>query len=182
MKRQIIIYHKSISLVCFMAICFATKAQEVTKLIQASVQVSRPTSALLEVTSIGYGAALKGMYGFGSDNQQVTLEGGYNRFPVKKLPANIQAYYSAVPIYAGYRYIIKRYTLEAQAGISLNRIIGRNTMRSMSRNETDFGWALAVGYLLKNFEVGLRYHNSDVKNTEDNLTFLGIRMAYNIKL
>lgn len=143
MKIQTIIYHKIFALVCFMTMCFVAKAQKGTNLIKVSAQLSRPTSALLEVISIGYGSALKGIYDFRNDNKQIAQEGGYNHFPVKKLLANIQAYYSVVPIYAGYRYIINRYSIEGQAGISLNRIIGRNTMPSIS----------------KNFEIGVRYRN-----------------------
>ena len=162
--------------------CLATKAQTGSKYLHIAVQAARPTSSLLEVTNIGYGGAIKGMYGFGDSKQQATLEGGYNRFPVSHLPSGVNAQYSAIPLYGGYRYQFTHVALEAQAGISLNRIVGRNSQVSVSDHENDFAWALSIAYTLKGFEVSARYQNSDVKGSIDDLTFLAVRLAYNIKL
>lgn len=161
---------------------FTAVAQSGKKHLQFSAQMSRPTSTLLEVTNIGYGGAVKGMYGFGEKDQQATLEIGYNRFPVKHLPDGVEANYSSTPIYAGYRYLINNYSLEGQAGLAINRIVGRNSQISVRDTRRNFGFALGIGYTWRALEIGARYQVSDVKGTEDDLNFLGIRLALNINL
>lgn len=163
-------------------ISFGVFAQAGKKYLQISGQLSRPTSALLEVTNFGYGGAIKWMQGFGSRKQQATLEAGYNRFPVKGLSSGVKANYAAVPIYIGYRYLANRISLEAQAGISINRIVGRNSMLSVSETKLNLGVGLGIGYIVKKFEIGARYQITDPRGTEDDPTFLGLRLAYNISL
>jgi len=157
-------------------------AQSGKNFLQVSGQVSRPTSALLEVTNIGYGGALKWMHGFGENKQQATLEAGYNRFPVKKLPTGVSAHYGAIPIYVGYRYLANKISLEAQGGVSINRIVGRNSLLSISETKTNLGFGLGMGYLLNDFEIAARFQVTDARGTADDPTFLGIRIAYNFLL
>jgi len=187
-KESVIIPMKSnmkMILSCVTAFLLAgltSQAQSGNNQLQFSGQLSRPTSALLEVTNIGYGGAVKGMYGFGDNDQQATLEAGYNRFPVKHLPTGVEAHYSSIPIYGGYRYLINSFSLEAQVGLAVNRIIGRNSQITVSDTHRNLGWALGIGYTLKGLEIAARYQVSDVKGTDDDLNFLGIRLAYNISL
>ncbi|TDO19978.1 outer membrane beta-barrel protein [Pedobacter duraquae] len=157
-------------------------AQKGLRQLQISAQIARPTSDLLTLTNIGYGAAVKGIYGFGEGPQQATLEAGYNRFPIKHLPDGVKVYYAATPVYAGYRYLINQFSLEGQAGISINTAYGSNSTMSLSKTSSDFGWALGVGYTIKGLEVALRYQVSDTRGVAEDLTFLGLRVAYNLKL
>jgi len=177
-----IMRRKLLLTVALLSLSFGVFAQSGKNYLQVSAQLSRPTSALLEVTNIGYGGALKWMHGFGERKQQVTLEAGYNRFPVKGLPSGVEAHYSAIPIYLGYRYLANRISLEAQGGASINRIIGRNNMFSVSETKLNLGIGLGLGYTMKNFEISARYQITDPRGTEDDPTFLGIRLAYNISL
>ncbi len=161
---------------------FSLHAQTGKKFLQVSGQISRPTSTMLEVTNVGYGGAIKGMYGFGELKQQATFEVGYNRFPVKGLPAGVEAHYSAFPIYLGYRYIANKLSLEVQGGTSINRIVGRNEMISIVETKLNLGIGLGIGYLFHDFEIGARYQITDARGTEDDPTFLGLRLAYNFSL
>jgi hypothetical protein len=158
------------------------KAQSGLRQLQISGQASRPMSSLLTVTNYGYGGSFKGLYGFGDTDQQATLEVGYNRFPLKHLSAGVEIYYSALPVYAGYRYIYKKFSFEPQLGLSVNRIYGRNSMISESETFYNLGWAVGAGYILKNFEIGLRCQISEIHDRDDDLNFLGLRLAYNINL
>ncbi len=157
-------------------------AQQGKDYLQLSGQVARPTSALLEVTNFGYGGALKWMHGFGDVKQQATLEAGYNRFPVKGIPSGAEAHYAAIPVYLGYRYVANKISLEAQGGISINRVLGRNSMISISETKLNLGVGLGLGYLMKNFEASIRYQITDPRGTKDDPTFLAIRFGYNIAL
>ncbi len=176
MKRKILITFALISL------SSGLFAQTGKNFLQVSGQVSRPTSALLEVTNIGYGGAMKWMHGFGEKNQQVTLEAGYNRFPVINLPAGVEAHYAAVPVYVGYRYMANKISLEAQGGTSINRIVGRNTSVSVSETKVNLGLGFGIGYILHNFEIAARFQVTDMRGKQDDPTFLGIRFAYNFLL
>lgn len=40
---------------------------------------------------MGYGGAIKGLYGVGENPQHITLETGYNKFSVKNLPSSLKA-------------------------------------------------------------------------------------------
>ena len=157
-------------------------AQSGKNYLQLSAQAARPTSALLEVTNFGYGGALKWMHGFGEKKHQATLEAGYNRFSVKNLSSGVSANYSAIPIYLGYRILANKISLEAQAGTSINRIVGRNSNFSVSETKLNLGLALGIGYVFKNFEIAARYQVTDPRGTEDDPTFLAARLAYNFSL
>lgn len=158
-------------------------AQKNTDLIQISGQVARPTSALLEFTNFGYGGAIKWMHGFGERKQQLTFETGYNRFPIKKMPAGVQVYYAAIPAYLGYRYIANKVSLEAQGGASINRVLGRAGNVTASDTRVNLGVGLGLGYYLaKNLELGARFQVTDIRGSQDDPTFLGIRLAYDISL
>lgn len=90
-----IMRRKLLLIVALLSLSFGSFAQSGKNYLQVSAQLSRPTSALLEVTNVGYGGALKWMHGFGDSNQQATLEMGYNRFPVKGLTSGVEAHYAA---------------------------------------------------------------------------------------
>jgi hypothetical protein len=176
MKKRILIA----TILCCLSL--ALFAQKGTNILQPSVQVSRPTSALLEFTNIGYGGAIKWMHGFGEKKQQVTLEAGYNRFPVKKLPESVDIVYTAIPVYIGYRYIANKISLEAQGGTSINMIDGKNSTTSASEHRVNLGLGLGIGYLIKNFEIAARFQVTDPRGKTNDPTFLGIRLAYNFSL
>ncbi len=138
---------------------------------------------LADVSKMGYGGAVKGMYGFGIREQHVTLEAGYNYFPVKNLPDGVSANYSAIPIYTGYRYSFSNFHFESQAGISINKVTGKvNGQGSKSETSTNFAWGLGASYSYNNIELGIRYQSSETKKEKENISFVGIRLGYNFSL
>lgn len=158
-------------------------AQKGSNIIQVSGQVGLPVGDLADVAKVGYGGAVKGMYGFGAKEQHVTLEAGYNYFPVKDLPDGVSANYSAIPIYTGYRYSFSNFHFESQAGISINKITGTvDGKGSKSETMTNFAWALGASYTYNNIELGVRYQSSETKKEKEDITFIGIRLAYNFTL
>ncbi|MBD1362640.1 outer membrane beta-barrel protein [Mucilaginibacter sp. ZT4R22] len=168
-----------IALTSFM---ISAKAQKGNNQLQLGGQAAFPVSELGDVTKTGFGFSGKGMYGIGTSSQQVTFEAGFNRFTVKNLPSGVDGHYSAIPIYTGYRYLIGGLSLEPQAGISINRVVGSAGNQTVSSSEANFGWATSIGYEFNNIELSVRYQSSDVKDSDVDLTFVGVRLACNFGL
>jgi hypothetical protein len=161
------------------------KAQKGVNGIQIGARAAFPTEKLNKVANTGFGGTIKGMYGIGSKSSphQITLEAGYNRFGLKDLPAGVSGYYSAIPIYTGYRYLFGNVIIDTQAGISINRAAGESvTGKKASDGETSFGWAAGVGYLIKQVEVGVKYQSSHVEDDIYSIKFFALRVGYNFAL
>ncbi|TDQ11251.1 porin family protein [Pedobacter metabolipauper] len=169
-------------LTLFLIFPLVTLAQKGSNFLQLSGQAAIPTSDLSDVVKTGFGGALKGMYGFSSKPQYLTIEAGYNRFAVKGLSSSTSAHYSALPVYAGYRANLSGVILETQAGVSFNRIAGSGLGGSASANQTAFGWALTAGYIFKDLELDVRYQSSEGDDDTYIIRFVGIRLGYNFAL
>lgn len=172
---------RTLSLVILFGGFLTVKAQKGDNLLQLSGQANFPISNLADNAKTGYGFAAKGMYGIGTGQDHVTLEAGYNRFAIKESIKGLEGFYSAIPIYTGYRYTIGNFNLEPQAGIAFNKIAVSTGSAENSSSKTSFAWSTSVSYALKSLELGVRYQSSEIKD-KDNLTFLGIRLAYNFSL
>ena len=169
-------------LMAFLLGSYAASAQKGNNLLQLSGTVAIPTGELSNVVDVGYGGAIKGLYGVGQQAQQITLEAGYNRFSVKNLPSSVQANYSTVPIYLGYRAKLGRIIIEGQSGLAFNHIEASGPSGTVGSNQTAFGWALAAGYAFRAVELDLRYQNSESGSDTYVIRFVGIRLAYNFSL
>jgi len=169
-------------LMAFLLGSYAASAQKGNNLLQLSGTVAIPTGELSNVVDVGYGGAIKGLYGVGQQAQQITLEAGYNRFSVKNLPSSVQANYSTVPIYLGYRAKLGRIIIEGQSGLGFNHIEASGPSGTVGSNQTAFGWALAAGYAFRAVELDLRYQNSESGSDTYVIRFVGIRLAYNFSL
>lgn len=160
-------------------------AQKGTNGIQVGARVAVPTEKLSKVANTGVGGTVKGYYGIGSKStpHQVTLEAGYNRFGLKDLPSGVSGYYSAIPLYTGYRYLFGKVILDTQVGFSINRAGGKNVAgEKFSDGETAFGWAIGAGYLIKQIELGVKYQSSHGDDAIYSLKFVGLRVGYNFAL
>ncbi len=166
----------------FLFISYQSWSQKGVNLIQPSVQVNIPTGNLADNVNTGYGAALKGMLGVGKVPQHLTLEVGYNRFGVKNLPSSVDASYSSIPAYFGYRARLGGLTIESQAGVAFNHIEGSGPLGTVKSNQTSFGWAISAGYVYRNVELAVRYQNSESENDTYVIRFVGVRLAYNFSL
>lgn len=167
------------------ALSFLAQAQKGTNGIQVGARVVFPTEKLNKVANTGFGGSLKGIYGVGgkSSPHQVTLEAGYNRFGLKDLPEGASGFYSAIPIYTGYRYLFGKIIFDTQAGVSFNKISGQSAAGvKASGNQTAFGWAVGVGYSIKQIELGVKYQSSDVNDDIYDIKFVGLRLGYNFAL
>lgn len=161
------------------------KAQKGTNGIQVGARLALPTEKLNQIANPGIGGAIKGFYGVGgkSSPHQVTLEAGYNRFGLKDLPSAATGAYTAIPLYTGYRYMFGKVVLDTQVGFSINRISGESASGvEASGGETAFGWAAGAGYIIKQVELGVKYHSSHVSDDVYTIKFFGIRAAYNFAL
>lgn len=165
-----------------LGLAFSAKAQQGNNKLQISGQAAIPTFDLSDIANVGFGFAAKGMYGFGSAPQHATLELGYNRFGLKDMISEIDASFSTVPIYAGYRYTLGKFNLEPQIGISINKIGVSAGNQTVSESNTSFGWAAGVSYNISKVELGLKYQSAEIKDSDSSTSFLGIRLAYNFSL
>lgn len=156
-------------------------AQKGNNILQPSFQVSIPTNGLANTVDIGFGGAVKAMYGFSEIKQQLTLEAGYNNFKLKYLPSGLNADYTAIPVYAGYRYTTGHFAFEPQIGISINRIGVSYGGESANETQSNFAWAGGVSYRYNKVELGVKYQVSTVEDS-DAITYLGIRLGYNFSL
>ncbi|MFC1226203.1 hypothetical protein ACFE6N_20535 [Pedobacter sp. BG31] len=157
-------------------------AQKGVKMLQPSGSLAIPTGKLSDEVNLGYGVALKGIWGVGKADQQITLEAGYNRFNVKNLPTSIEANYATVPVYLGYRAKMGAIIIEGQSGVAFNHVKGTGPSGKASGNQTAFGWALSVGYAFRDLELDVRYQNSESGTDTYVIRFVGIRAAYNFSL
>lgn len=174
---------KKTLLLCTSLLIFSlAKAQKGNNGIQVGARVAFPTEKLAKIANTGYGATLKGMYGFGADPHQITLEVGYNRFGLKDLPSSVSAYYAALPIYTGYRYTFGSVIIDTQGGVSFNSIKGAGPGGTVKGNQTAFGWAAGVGYVYKKVELGVKYQSSDMNDDIYDIKFIAVRLGYNFSL
>ena len=162
----------------------AANAQKYKQQLQVGGSLNIPTINLSNITNLGYGGYAKGMFGFSRYNQQITLEAGYNTFPVDKdLTGGFRSHYSMLPVYLGYRYLFPiGITLESQAGISFNKLKVGSGSAFVADKTTSFALALGAGYQLRNIELGIKYQLTNVKNSDDDITFFTVRLGYNFLL
>ncbi|ETZ23056.1 outer membrane beta-barrel protein [Pedobacter sp. V48] len=161
---------------------FVTMAQKGSNFLQVAGQATLPTGNFSDVVKTGFGGSVKGIYGFSTKPQAITLEAGYNSFAVKNLPAVASGDYSLLPVYAGYRADLSGLILESQAGVSFNRVALSVPGESHSDTQTAFGWALSAGYAFKNVEFSLRYQHSEGSGDYNAIRVVGIRLGYKFGL
>ncbi|MCX2477021.1 outer membrane beta-barrel protein [Pedobacter sp. MC2016-05] len=169
-------------LMAFLLASYAASAQKGSNLLQISGSVAIPTGELSKVADVGYGGAIKGLYGVGQQAQQITLEAGYNRFSVKNLPSSVKANYSTIPLYLGYRANLGNIIIEGQSGLAFNHIEGSGPSGTVGSNQTAFGWALSAGYIFRAVELDVRYQNSESGSDTQVIRFVAVRLAYNFSL
>jgi len=121
----------------------------------------------------GIGGNVKGLYGIG-DAGQLTLTAGYSSFGGKSGVQYGDQTLSLIPILAGYRYNWKGGfygELQAGAGVLTTKASG------FSFSQTDFAAALNVGYVVDNFDFGVRYYTEG-----DVISMFAVRIGYNFSL
>ena len=174
--------YKKLLLIALLMSPFFGFAQKNTNYLRVAGQLAIPTGGLSEIVGTGFGGSVKGIFGFSRTPQYFTVEGGYNRFEVKDLPAGASGNYSAIPIYAGYRAKLGGIIFDAQAGASFNKIAAAGIGGSASDTQTAFAWAVGASYEYKQVELGLRFQSSEASNDAFIIRFVGVRLGYNFSL
>lgn len=157
-------------------------AQKNKNFLKVSGQIAIPTGNLSDILNIGYGGAVKGIFGFSKQPQYFTAEAGYNRFGVKDLPSGSSGNFSSIPLYVGYRAKLGGLIFDAQTGASFNRIAASGPGVTASDTETAFAWAVGASYEYKKVELGLRFQSAEGSKDTFTLRFIGVRLGYNFPL
>lgn len=176
-----ILYKLFISAATMCCFSFYAAAQTGYNEAQIAAQLSFPVGDLAQIAKRGHGFSAKGLWGIGKANQQLTTEVGYSYFNIKDtwLTEDVGAYYGGFVLYGGYRYRFNNIFIEPQAGVAFYKIDAFSSVNVQGIQESDryFDWAIGAGYNLGHIDVGLRYQNASVKNSND-ISFIGLRLGY----
>lgn len=169
--------------ICLALLASSVFAQGGNTQIQVAAQASIPVGDLASAAKVGRGFAIKGLWGFSKQPQQLTLEAGNNFFALrdKYVIKDVQVNYSTWPFYLGYRRYFSKLYAEGQFGLAVNKMAAFRTdtiTGSVQNSETFFAWATAIGYKLNDFDLEARFQNVS-KNGPD-ICFVGLRVAYTL--
>lgn len=188
MKKQII-------LIAFMTISLIvtqkTMAQQGEIKINPGIELGLPIGDFSDVTNIGFGATVKGLYGV-TDEGQIELTLGYLHFPGKDFQG-FKANYSVIPIMAGYRHSFENFYAEGQLGFAIAKSKAKSDFEipdipgfdfdinaSSSESSTEFSWAIGAGYMFDEFDLSLRYQS--IETSGSSIAWIGLRVGYSFDL
>ncbi len=129
------------------------------------------------------------------DNLGVTAQLGYQIVTLKDDNPFIDSW-SMIPVQLGLKYYLSEQQLglyaHGQAGIHSTTIKTADftilgvTVPGQSDSNTNFSYALGVGYQLEKLDIGLRYNaitpDGDAPDGTSSSTYLGVRIAYVLSL
>ncbi len=154
--------------------------------IGAGVDVGLPIGNFGEGYGIGFGASAKGLYGI-SDAGQVTLTVGFLRFGMKDGSDEVSGSTSLIPFLPGYRHRFGNLYAEGQVGLTMLRTSVKFKDNDYgignfggSTAATHLGYGIGGGYLMGNWDLGLRFQG--VSGSGGSLDFVAARIAYNFQL
>ena len=161
----------------------ASFAQKGNNQVGVAAEVSIPTGDAGDVSSVGFGGTVKGLYGIGTAGQ-LTLTTGYITFSGKKEIKDLlgadKITNSLIPILAGYRHNFSGFYVEPQVGYSISNAKVKGGMFEAKESDGAFTWAAGIGYVINNFEVGARYQS--MHKDGESSAFVGFRVGYNFSL
>ena len=167
------------SLAACIIVSLATHAQSGTTKIEIGPELSIPVGNAKDVLKMGFGGSAKALFGI-CNAGQISLTSGYITFKGKDLYSGEKASLSVIPLMAGYRQNFSGFYVEPQAGAGLILIKDENGDESEKSSSTRFTWAIGAGYIISNVDVGVHYQRSEANG--GNLSYVGIKIAYNIPL
>ncbi|PZR26859.1 MAG: hypothetical protein DI535_12715 [Citrobacter freundii] len=172
---------KQLLTIAIMIISFSAFSQKGSNRLGLGADVAIPTGEFSDLSGVGFGGYLKGLYGVGKSGQ-VTVTYSYTVFKVKEDLQNLfgvdKLNVRIMPFMLGYRQNINGFYLEPQAGYGVYS--ARATVGNQSATETDgaFAWAVGAGYALnKGFDLGVSYQN--LSKEGDSNSWISIRLGYN---
>lgn len=186
---------KQIIFIAFLVVSFITvqqvQAQQGELKINPGLELGLPIGNFSDVTDLGFGATVKGLYGV-SDDGQVELTLGYLHFPGKDFEG-FEINYNIIPIMAGYRHSFGNFYGEGQLGFAIAKSKTESDFEmpdipgmdfdintSSSASSTEFSWAIGAGYMFDQFDISLRYQS--IAASGSSLDWLGLRVGYSFDL
>lgn len=164
---------------------FTAAAQQGDIGISAGIDVGLPIGNFGERNGIGFGASAKGLYGI-SDAGQVTLTLGFLRFGMKDGNDLVSGSVALIPVLPGYRHLFGNLYAEGQVGLTAVRTsmkVKKNDFGvagSASASRTNLGYGIGGGYLMGNWDLGLRFQG--VSGNGGSLDLVGVRVAYSFQI
>lgn len=154
-------------------------AQSGNNQIGVGADVAIPTGDLGDLSSIGIGGSIKGLYGIGSAGQ-ITLSAGFLSFATKSEYEDLlgadKITSTMIPILAGYRHNFNGFYAEPQIGYGIYGAKIKGGMFDGSDSEGAFTWAVGAGYVFNNLDFSARYQSATKDGTSQ--SFFGIRVGY----
>ena len=160
-------------------------AQQGDLQLSVGVDAGLPLGNFGEAYGVGIGASAKGLYGV-SEAGQVTLTLGYTHFGMKGGSDEVSGSMGLIPLLAGYRHTFGNLYAEGQLGLTVVRTSvkfkGGDILGSFggSASQTNLGYGIGGGYLVNNWDIGLRFQG--VSGNGGSMDFVALRVAYGFSL
>lgn len=169
---------KVLTIICVLFLGVLTvQAQQGEKGIGVGLDLGLPTGNHSDALGLGIGVSVKGFYGL-SDDGDLSLTLGFMKFGEKD---NYGISYSLVPILAGYRHKFESLYVEPQLGLTtLKAKVDFEGLGNFSSSSTNLGYAIGGGYLMGDWDLGLRYQG--VSASGGSFGLVAIRIGYNFSL
>lgn len=131
------------------------------------------------------------------DKLGVTLQAGYDFVMLKSDAKDAFKSYTLIPAQAGLKYYFmdqqEGFYAHGQVGIHSSTVKTKDidlgpfgTVEGTSASNTNFSWAIGVGYQMEKLDIGLRYNSispdSDAGDDAKAATYIGLRIAYLLNL
>lgn len=162
---------------------FVVNAQKGNNQVGIGAEVGIPMGDFGDMSGVGFGGSVKGLYGIGSAGQ-ITFTTGYMTFGMKDEYKDFlgvdKATSSIIPLLAGYRHNFNGFYAEPQIGYGIYGSKVEMGGVSASGSEGAFTWAIGLGFAQGGFDGGVRYQSASKDGSST--SFLGIRVGYNFSL
>lgn len=170
MKKQLSL------LVLLITFFFAAQAQEGDIKIGVGADVGLPIGNWSNGYGVGIGVTGKGYYGL-KDVSDITFTTGFIRFGGKD---SNDFSTTLIPFLAGYRHKFDNLYVEPQLGLTtVSTKVNLGTFGSVSGSSTNLGYGVGGGYMMDNWDFGVRFQGV---SSGGSISFLAFRVGYNFSL
>ena len=166
------------------AFTLAANAQTGKNQIGVGADLGIPIGDFVDAFKTGFGGYAKGLFGIGQAGQ-ITFTTGYSAFKAKGSTSEESITANIIPLMAGYRHNFSGFYAEPQVGYNIFGAKMKSQGESASDSKGGFGWAVGFGYVVSDFDLGVRYQGGkpgDSGEGSSDWSFVGIRVGYNFSL
>ncbi|MES1221637.1 MAG: outer membrane beta-barrel protein [Bacteroidota bacterium] len=170
-RKSLLLYFIIISSICY--------SQQGTFKVGIGVDMIVPgNSEFRNDFKTGVGGYLKGLYGVG-EMGQITFITGYSSLKQKQVLKNT---FTSIPLLLGYRFFIKGFYIEPQAGYSINQYKNKTSYAFADHINlpSAFTWAAGIGYEIRNLDIGIHYKSAHLNG--QGFSLWEFHMGYNFSL